>query len=407
MHFDGIFSVKLESVAKRYTHCFREHATQFPSLQFYEKSKDTYSAAALNNEFAEKRCWQSFEECITDLLEMLEQGESTGVYSARRLMCYIVLLLYQWMSSVRQYLIVPYHWGDMQKSGPRRLLEEIKVIFTYNGREKWNKLYDGTYFAATNDMSIQEIDDFAKTRKRKRDKSTLNLSAESEYIIGTERHAAHTRPATPTTISNDDKETLEDTKSGAKKRRRNVDGSSSASATTTPLVPASNSRRKSNISSTTQALAEINIEGKLGLSEGKAAPGNSFAALIDPSHPPSAIESSFATANYDLSLGVLRHIMKSHADMLPDDLLQMIDMFVRAVLLMCERLDETTKWIEKLAIQQDLMKKSKSKVRKEITAASGSSAIATLLEDDDYKAMLTLSKEAETLDLCCSKWYGT
>ena len=403
-HFEGIFSAKLEAVTKRFGNCCRCRATEFPSLSQYEKEKNEVGAEEDSSFDTEDKCWDSFEECVKDLLELVEQGETIGVYSPTRLKCYSILLLYRWLISARQHLLVAYHWGDMQKSGPRRLLEEIKILFKSGQREQWNDRYDETYFSSTNTLSIDDIDDYATSRKRKR-LGKDGLSIEPEYVTSSGRHVSATRPATPT--PDGENESTNDIKGGAKKRRKNGDGSSS---TTTPAVSggsSSHSRKRSRVSATAQAISEISIEGVEGEKLDESGDVVSTEPIPMEHLPPANIlETSFANFNNDISLRCLKRIVKVSAETIPVHLLRVIDFYVRALLLLTKRIDETTEWAANLAIQQETMlKKSKSKSRKESVSAvdSTENAVSGFSEDEDYKALLEFEAEASSKDLCCAK----
>jgi len=167
------------------------------------------------------------------------------------------------------------------------------------------------------------------------------------------------------------------------------------------------------VSSTTHALSEIEIEGSavatFGASDSGTAAGSMEANVVSAMQP-SIIESSFANSRSDVSLNVLKQVAKAENEFVPNALQRLVDFFVRSLLLLSERIDETTKWTEKLAAQQEQIKRAKSKARKEGSSGAtdiSASAAATLLEDEDYKAMLALSEEAELLDLCCSKRYAS
>lgn len=393
MQFAGSFTVKMNAAAECYVNCCIHRATNYPALLFYETPKDgIISQTNADGIVTENLCWERFEQCMSDLLEMLDEGESTGVYSPTRLKCYTFLLLYRWLSSARQHLTVAYHWGDMQRSGPRRLLEEIRIVFQRTNRERWNEAYAGTYFATTNDMSIDDIDDYSRSRKRKRNKDE-GLALEPECITGTH------------TPVSEDRDAVEDI-SGTKKRRRNPDGSSSAaefSSATATVGSSVSSRRRGKVTAATQALSEIDISGEGDV--GSVIPSSDVSVTTRTAEAPKILESSFVGTSKDISLNVLRPLMKFNAEIIPEALLRIIDFHVRALLLLSNRIEETQLWSDKLSALQEQMKKTKSKAKKEgvSLAVNVTGAAAVFLEDDDYKAMMTLSEEAEVLDLCCAK----
>lgn len=115
--FMGSFTGQLTSAAERYSECTRGRVTGLPALKFFEGKHSVTAETVIpmgTGGFAtELTSWNALETCVATLLEMVDKGEDTGVYSSGRLSGYTTLLLYQWLVSARQYLTVSYHWGDM------------------------------------------------------------------------------------------------------------------------------------------------------------------------------------------------------------------------------------------------------------------------------------------------------
>lgn len=280
----------------------------------------------------------------------------------------------------------------------------------YNSRVQLDKLYEDSVFSETIGVSIDDIDDQARSRKRKR-LSKDARPTDQAHVTHSGRVVTAPRPSTPTP---DEEEIVEDMgrSSGAKKRRKNVDGTSSATIGIASGGTMS-SRKRSRVSDATKALENVDISNETAV---KMEDGADTAIAVKASTEASLLDSSFGSAKSDVSLRCLSLLLKAQGggDLLCPSLLQIIDFYVRALLLLNNRVEATMKWCEELSSQQDAVsKKLKSRSRKDGSSSANSTAVTAVdddkspmeafSEDPDYQTIIRLNEEAIAKDFCCAK----
>ena len=361
--FLNSFGIRLGDVSAQYSQCCISRSTGFPAFSAFEKREGVVGQD--DKVVSESCCWQSMDNLFSQLLEAVSEGEESGVYTKSRLQGYVFLLVYQWLMRAREFMSVAYHWGDMHLSGPRRLLEEIKVLFNDGKRNEWNTFYESTYFSDTNEISIEDINDYARNRKRK---ASANRSEANE----------------PSTDVMDE--------SRSKKRRKNANGTSSSTA-----VVAS-SRKVANEN---EVLAANGAGGS-----SVSAIGEDVKSGDDLKPEVSLLVSSFAKSDKELSMRCLKSILRKKENVvISEALLRIVDFYIRCILMLNQRIEATIKWADDVAKQQELLaKKSRSKSRKDVIVSSVDGT-ESYTADEDYQSLLALNDQGLNLGFCCSRRY--
>lgn len=336
-------------------------STGLPSMRCFESSPQLEGTDHTSIHGNESTIYDKFVNVMKDLGDFISEGESIGIYTLRRLNSYVFLLINEWISAAHQYLHVSYHWGDMDRKIPQKLLKEARHIMSESDSSAFDSFYDSASVFKRSASEKEAIPEIADAESKE---SAMEVAEEGQG--GEEASAA-------------EKESLDGDLGQRRRKRRLFDDEIGESEIASQH---GDSKRKSRSSA---SISDAKRRGVKSADTPSIIDDINGQAQEETGH---AKDSSSAANAGIVSLKCLETLPR---DMVPDELRKIIDFYVRCLSFLIMRIDEVSEWSERVAEAQKLMLRNKERTRSRRDNKATESS-----DEDDFKAFVDLLAEAKS-----------
>lgn len=364
---------KLSEIFSSFVDLAVKGSTGFPSMRSLESTPTIAidETDAPPTQVDESSTYAKFLNIMKDLGDFISEGESIGIYTPQRVNSYAFLLINEWISAAHQYLHVSYHWGDMDRKIPQKLIHEARQIIDSTESANLDSFYASTNLIKRSAVPQAEAATPAVDAESK--ESAMEIAEDTQ--IADEQYAA-------------DKDVVEDDIGQRRRKRRLFDDEIIESEVGAAGAPSGDSKRKAR-SSLAAATPSIQDSKRKGAKLETPAAAEELSGQAEEEINPSK-EISNATASI-VSLKCMQSLPK---DIIPDELRQIVDFYIRCLSALIDRINDVAEWSDRVAEAQKQMirNKERNKSRRDSNKTGGTEAS----EEDDFKTFSDLLAEAKS-----------